>query len=232
MTREHQLQEMKMHVHKEAYVSPATRRRIHHLSPLVAPSELLKKFPCCGIMASELDPLLDDSIMFARRLHMLGKQADVRIKVAPLLPHGWLNMYFTGDPGSMAASTEVLCWMKQMLKNGLAPKDAAAGAGGSQHASAAGNGAAPMSATDALVKLVPAPPPARCALCTSPRGESSKRHRPVTFHTAGENGWELGVCACRGKGKVSEWPGPCSDVVDTRGGHSVRLWHHLLSARQ
>ena len=230
MTREHHLQEI--HFHKEAYVSPATRRRIHHLSPLVAPSELLKKFPCCGIMASELDPLLDDSIMFTRRLHKLGKQADVRIKVAPLLPHGWLNMYFTGDPGSMAASTEVLCWMKQMLNNGLAPKDAAAGAGGSQHAPAAGNGAAPMSATDALVKLVPAPPPASCALRTSPRGESSKRHRPVTFHTAGENGWELGVCACRGKGKVSEWPGPCSDVVDTRGGHSVRLWHHLLSARQ
>lgn len=150
MTREHQLQEM--HVHKEGYVSPATRRRIHHLSPLVAPSELLKKFPPCGMMASELDPLLDDSIMFTRRLHKLGKQADVRIKVAPLLPHGWLNMYFTGDPGSMAASAEVLCWMKQMLNNGLAQKDTAAGAG-SQTAPAAVNAAEPMSATDALVSF-------------------------------------------------------------------------------
>ncbi len=28
----------------------------------------------------------------------LSRQDDVRIKVAPLLPHGWLNMYFTGDP--------------------------------------------------------------------------------------------------------------------------------------
>jgi hypothetical protein len=36
----------------------------------------------------------------------LGKEADVRLKVAPLLPHGWLNMYFTGDPSSMAASAE------------------------------------------------------------------------------------------------------------------------------
>jgi hypothetical protein len=29
---------------------------------------------------------------------VVSRQSDVRIKVAPLLPHGWLNMYFTGDP--------------------------------------------------------------------------------------------------------------------------------------
>jgi hypothetical protein len=39
-------------------------------------------------------------------MQALGKEADVRLKVAPLLPHGWLNMYFTGDPSSMAASAE------------------------------------------------------------------------------------------------------------------------------
>lgn len=65
------------------------------------------------------DPLLDDSVMFTRRLKALGRESDVRLKVAPLLPHGWLNMYFTGDQGSMSASTEATCWMKQMLQNGL-----------------------------------------------------------------------------------------------------------------
>ena len=75
------------------------------------------------------DPLLDDSVMFTRRLKALGRERDVRLKVAPLLPHGWLNMYFTGDPGSMSASTEATCWMKQMLQNGLGEEVSEAGSG-------------------------------------------------------------------------------------------------------
>ena len=117
-TREHTLK--KVHGDNGATLTAETRKRMHHLSPLVAPREVLAKFPSCAIMASELDPLLDDSIMFTRRLHNLGKHDQVRLKVAPLLPHGWLNMYFTGDPGSMAASAEVTAWMKQLLQNGLA----------------------------------------------------------------------------------------------------------------
>ena len=68
----------------------------------------------------------------------------------------------------MAASNEVLCWMKQMLNNGLASRKAFAGAGtSSQPATAPAHTAARMSATDALVTsctpLLP-PPCARAAV--------------------------------------------------------------------
>jgi acetyl esterase/lipase len=43
-------------------------------------------------MASELDPLLDDAVAFASRMRALGRTADVKLRIAPLLPHGWLNM--------------------------------------------------------------------------------------------------------------------------------------------
>ena len=44
----------------------------HLLSPVCAPCELLRRFPACAIMASELDPLLDDAVMFTARLRALG----------------------------------------------------------------------------------------------------------------------------------------------------------------
>ena len=36
--------------------------------------------------------LLDDAVAFAGRMRALGRDADVKLRVAPLLPHGWLNM--------------------------------------------------------------------------------------------------------------------------------------------
>lgn len=51
MTREHELRELEGH---KARMDARTRKRIHHLSPLVAPRHLLERFPSCAIMASEL----------------------------------------------------------------------------------------------------------------------------------------------------------------------------------
>ncbi|EKX51250.1 hypothetical protein GUITHDRAFT_134743 [Guillardia theta CCMP2712] len=96
------------------------RKWLAILSPLIAPDEILRDFPSCAVMASELDPLLDDSIMFIRRMRNLGRVKDVKLKVAPCLPHGWLNMYFVGDKGSLSSSKEAISWMKQLLSNGLA----------------------------------------------------------------------------------------------------------------
>ena len=45
------------------------------------------------LQACDLDPLLDDSIMFARRLDALEK--PVTLDVLPGLPHGFLNLAFT-----------------------------------------------------------------------------------------------------------------------------------------
>lgn len=139
-------------------VAPATRRRMHHLSPLVAPDHLLAAFPPCVIMASELDPLLDDSVMLARRMRGLKRSADVKLKVVPLLPHGWLNMYFVGDRTSLNASNEVIVLIKQMLANGSAEARMARGEGRERATSPEPN--LEESDEDApVVKDDPSPPP-------------------------------------------------------------------------
>ena len=60
------------------------------LSPATAPDELLKLLPPVYLMAAELDPLLDDSVIFAKRLEGLG--CDVHYTVIPGVSHGFLNL--------------------------------------------------------------------------------------------------------------------------------------------
>ena len=52
--------------------------------------ELLKMLPPIYLMAAELDPLLDDSVIFAKRLEGLG--CDVQFTVVPGVSHGFLNL--------------------------------------------------------------------------------------------------------------------------------------------
>jgi len=105
MTREHELQEMQAHT--KNHVSPGTRRRIHHLSPLVAPAELLRRLPSCAIMASELDPLLDDSIMFTRRLHKLGRSAPRPCTSSPAPPLHLLVLVLSSAKACVRGSEHV-----------------------------------------------------------------------------------------------------------------------------
>ena len=60
------------------------------LSPATAPDELLKMLPPVYLMAAELDPLLDDCVIFAKRLEGLG--CDVHYTVIPGVSHGFLNL--------------------------------------------------------------------------------------------------------------------------------------------
>jgi acetyl esterase/lipase len=60
------------------------------LSPATAPDELLKLLPPVYLMAAELDPLLDDSVVFAKRLERL--HCDVHYTVIPGVSHGFLNL--------------------------------------------------------------------------------------------------------------------------------------------
>ncbi|XP_069313146.1 hormone-sensitive lipase isoform X2 [Eulemur rufifrons] len=76
----------------------ATRMPFHSLpivsnpfvSPLLAPDHMLKTLPPVHIVACALDPMLDDSVMFARRLRSLGK--PVTLRVVEDLPHGFLTL--------------------------------------------------------------------------------------------------------------------------------------------
>ncbi|XP_072383529.1 hormone-sensitive lipase isoform X2 [Diabrotica undecimpunctata] len=60
-----------------------------YLSPIYASEEDLKKFPPTRVLTVEMDPCLDDCIMFAKRLKSAGN--DVHLDILSGLPHGFLN---------------------------------------------------------------------------------------------------------------------------------------------
>ncbi|BFZ14026.1 hypothetical protein BsWGS_17065 [Bradybaena similaris] len=72
-----------------------------YMSPLLAPDELLRDLPLVSIVACHLDPLLDDSVMFARRLRDL--QVPVSLHLVDDLPHGFLNFALLSAEAKQAA---------------------------------------------------------------------------------------------------------------------------------
>ncbi|XP_035039365.1 lipase, hormone-sensitive a isoform X2 [Hippoglossus stenolepis] len=69
------------------------------VSPLLAPDNLLRGLPPVHIVASALDALLDDSVMFAKKLRDMGQ--PVSLTVVEDLPHGFLSL------SQLAKDTEV-----------------------------------------------------------------------------------------------------------------------------
>ncbi|KAL6109805.1 lipe [Pungitius sinensis] len=59
-------------------------------SPLLAPDSMLKGLPPVHLVACALDPMLDDSVMFAKRLRSVGQ--PVTLCVVDDLPHGFLSL--------------------------------------------------------------------------------------------------------------------------------------------
>nr|XP_048296404.1 hormone-sensitive lipase isoform X1 [Myodes glareolus] len=70
------------------YSSPIVKNPF--MSPLLAPDNMLKTLPPVHMVACALDPMLDDSVMFARRLRDLGQ--PVTLNVVEDLPHGFLSL--------------------------------------------------------------------------------------------------------------------------------------------
>ncbi|KAM4630569.1 lipase, hormone-sensitive a isoform 2-T3 [Polymixia lowei] len=60
------------------------------VSPLLAPNNLLRGLPPVHIVASALDALLDDSVMFAKKLRDMDQ--PVSLTVVEDLPHGFLSL--------------------------------------------------------------------------------------------------------------------------------------------
>ncbi|KAI7798991.1 lipase, hormone-sensitive a [Triplophysa rosa] len=60
------------------------------VSPLLAPDNLLKGLPPVHLVASALDALLDDSVMFAKKLRNMNQ--PVTLSVVEDLPHGFLSL--------------------------------------------------------------------------------------------------------------------------------------------
>ncbi|MED6291398.1 hypothetical protein CHARACLAT_023169, partial [Characodon lateralis] len=59
-------------------------------SPLLAPDSMLKGLPPVHIVACALDPMLDDSVMFAKRLRSV--EQPVTLCIVDDLPHGFLSL--------------------------------------------------------------------------------------------------------------------------------------------
>ncbi|KAF3834308.1 hypothetical protein F7725_025512 [Dissostichus mawsoni] len=75
-----------------AFVNPTSCPIIRNpfVSPLLSPNELLRGLPPVHIVASALDALLDDSVMFAKKLRDMGQ--PVSLTVVEDLPHGFLSL--------------------------------------------------------------------------------------------------------------------------------------------
>ncbi len=61
------------------------------LSPLFAPKEILKRFPPCHLISTDIDPCLDEVITFSNHLVEAGT-AKVTLNVINGLPHGFLSL--------------------------------------------------------------------------------------------------------------------------------------------
>lgn len=60
------------------------------ISPYLASDEVLTQFPTVKLVATSLDPCLDDSIEFAKKMKKLN--VDVQLDVLSGLPHGFLYL--------------------------------------------------------------------------------------------------------------------------------------------
>ncbi|KAK3798516.1 hypothetical protein RRG08_063525 [Elysia crispata] len=78
-----------------------------YMSPLMASDEMLLGLTRVSIVGCHLDPLLDDSVMFARRLRDLG--IPVELNLVDDLPHGFLNFALLSVEARQAAD---LCGRK------------------------------------------------------------------------------------------------------------------------
>lgn len=68
------------------------------------------------LQACHLDPILDDSVMFAKRLRRLGKNVDLH--VIEDLPHGFLNFSLVSKDAKQASDV-CISKIQKMLKMGM-----------------------------------------------------------------------------------------------------------------
>ncbi|GKY93168.1 hypothetical protein MPSEU_000284800 [Mayamaea pseudoterrestris] len=83
------------------------------VSPIFASDENLKHFPPTLLFASSNDPVLDDSVIFNRRLRSLGVDAD--LQVADNLPHAYLGLGIAAFPEAVQVQQHCQSWLTYQL---------------------------------------------------------------------------------------------------------------------
>jgi acetyl esterase/lipase len=81
------------------------------ISPCVAPDEYLARFPPTYMNVGTLDPLFDDCMYIAKRIHMNTKR--LKLEVYDGLGHGYLNLA-SAVPEGMAAAKRLSSWLLRM----------------------------------------------------------------------------------------------------------------------
>ena len=90
------------------------KEKNHLMSPYQASDELLRQLPPITLLACQLDPLLDDSVMLAKRLRQLGN--EVTLDIQDDLPHGFLN-FVQLSKDAQQGSDLCVSRIKQILMN-------------------------------------------------------------------------------------------------------------------
>ncbi|KAI0220041.1 Hormone-sensitive lipase [Lamellibrachia satsuma] len=85
-----------------------------YMSPILASDELLQDLCPVTMVTCHLDPMLDDSVTFIKRLHSLGKEAH--LEVVDDLPHGFLNFVLISHEAKQASDLCTRC-----IRNYLTP---------------------------------------------------------------------------------------------------------------
>ncbi|XP_032236077.2 hormone-sensitive lipase [Nematostella vectensis] len=84
-----------------------------YMSPLLAPDNMLRTLPPVDLVACTLDPILDDSIEFARRLRSLGK--PVELYILDDLPHGFLNFNLLAQEAKEGCDLCAACLKRTLM---------------------------------------------------------------------------------------------------------------------
>ncbi|XP_053308333.1 hormone-sensitive lipase [Spea bombifrons] len=108
-----------------AHMTLQTSAIVHnpYMSPLLAPDSMLLGLPPIHIVACALDPMLDDSVMFAKRLRALGR--PVTLQVVEDLPHGFLSLSQLSRE-TRAATAVCVQRIRQILREDFPAPSAAA----------------------------------------------------------------------------------------------------------
>ncbi|KAG8433862.1 hypothetical protein GDO86_012289 [Hymenochirus boettgeri] len=103
-----------------AHMTLQTSAIVHnpYMSPLLAPDSMLQGLPPIHIVACALDPMLDDSVMFAKRLRSLSR--PVTLQVVENLPHGFLSLSQLSRETREATTVCVQC-IRQVLHSQTPP---------------------------------------------------------------------------------------------------------------
>ncbi|TMW54108.1 hypothetical protein DOY81_000784 [Sarcophaga bullata] len=89
------------------------------LSPYYASDEWLKQMPNTKILTLEMDPCLDDCVMFAKKLKRLNR--PVTLDILKGLPHGFLNFTMLSSE-AMEGSKKCIQLLKQLFESETTPQ--------------------------------------------------------------------------------------------------------------